>query len=146
MTQRSGAGTWVSKTCTVLRKDMINHHSQSIMHKQAMECEATRLSVKHHGGLQQAFQRQVCLQRRALVGALKTVYCLAKQEIPLTTKYEAILELTISLGCDYLKGLEVGSNARYRSHTIIGEFLKVLAIVVEEQQFSALKSSKFFSC
>ena len=48
----------------------------------------------------------------------------------------------MSLGCDYLKELEVGSNAWYRSHTIIGEFLKVLATVIEEQQFSA---SKFFS-
>ena len=120
VTQRSGAGTWVSKPCTVLRKDMIDRHSQSVMHKQAIECEATRLSVARHGGIQQAFQRQVCLQRRALVGALKIVYCLAKQEIPLTTKYEPILELAISLGCDYLKELEVGGNARYRSHTIIG--------------------------
>lgn len=144
LTQRSGAGTWVSKPCTVLRKDMIDRHSQSAMHKEALEREATRLSVKRHGGIQQAFQRQVCVQRRALVGALKIVYCLAKQEIPLTTKYEPILELALSLGCDYLRALEVGANARYRSHAIIGEFLKVLAAIVEEQ-FSALKCSKFFS-
>ena len=84
VTQRSEAGMWVSKPCTVLRKDMIDHHSQSIMHKQAMNCEATRLGIKHHGGIQQAFQRHVCLQRRALVGTLKIAYCLAKQEIPLT--------------------------------------------------------------
>ena len=115
----------------MLHKDMIDRHSQSIMHKQAMECEPTRLSVKHHGGIQQPFQRQVCLQRRALVGALKTVYCLAKQEIALTTKYEPagfkpFLRLLI------LKELEVGGNVRYRSHTIIGEFLKVLATIVKE--------------
>ena len=67
---------------------------------------------------------------------------IAKQEIP---KYEPILDLAISLGCDYLRELEVGANARYRSHAIIGEFLKVLAAVVEEQQFSALKCSNFFS-
>ena len=72
-------------------------------------------------------------------------YCLAKQEIPLTTKYKPILELAISLGCDYLRKLEIGANARYRSHAIIGEFLKVLAAVVEEQQLSALKCSKFLS-
>ena len=145
MTQRSGAGTWVSKPCTVLCKDMIDRHSKSVMHKEALERETTRLSVERHGGIQQAFQRQVCVQRKALVGAIKIVYCLAKQEIPLTTKYEPILELAVSLGCDYLKELEVGGNARYRSHTIIGEFLKVLATVVEEEQFSALKQSKFFS-
>ena len=75
------------------------------------------------------------MQRKALIGALKIVYTLAKQGIPLTTKYEPVLELAISLGCDYLKELEVGANARYRSHAITGEFLKVLAAVVEDEQF-----------
>ena len=81
-----------------------------------------------------------------MIGALKIVYCLAKQEIPLTSKYEPILELAISLGCDYFRELEVGANARYRSHAIIGEFLKVLAAVVEEQQLLALKCSHFYLC
>ena len=91
MTQRSGAGTWVSKPCTVLHKDVIDCHSQSNMHKEAVECEATRLSVECHGGLQQAFQRQVCVQRRVVVGALRIVYCLAKQEIPFTTNMNQFL-------------------------------------------------------
>ena len=111
VTQRSGAGTWVSKPCTVLGKDMINGHGQSNMHKETMECETIRLTIERNGGIQQAFQRQICVQRRALVGALKIVYCLAKQEIPLTTKYEPILERAISLGCDYLRELEVGTSA-----------------------------------
>ena len=145
VTQRSGAGTWVSTPCTILRKDVIERHNKSNMHKEALDREATRLSVVRHGGIQQAFERQVCAQKKALIGALKIVYTLAKQEIPLTTKYEPVLELAISLGCDYLKELEVGANARYRSHAIIGEFLQVLATVVEEQQFSLLRSSKFFS-
>lgn len=145
MTQRSGAGTWVSKPCTVLRKDVIDRHNQSNMHKEVLDREATQLSVERHGGIQQAFQRQVSVQRKALIGALKIVDCLSKEEIPLTTKYEPILELAMSLGCDYLQELEVGANARYRSHASIGEFLKVLATVVEEEQFSALRSSNFFS-
>ena len=40
-----------------------DRHSQSIMHTQAMECEAKLLNVERHGGIQQAFQRQVCLQK-----------------------------------------------------------------------------------
>ena len=101
--------------------------------------------MERHGGIQQAFQRRVSVQRKALIGALKIVYCLSKEEIALTSKYEAILELTINLGCDYLKELEVGGNARYRSHAIIGEFLTVLATVIEDDQISALKASKFYS-
>ena len=84
-----------------------------------MEHEATWISVQHLVSIPQAFQGQVCVQRRALVGVLKIV--------------------------SYLRELEVGTNARYRSHTIIGKFLQVLAAVVEEQ-FSALKCSKFSLC
>ena len=88
VTQRSGAGTWVSTPCTILRKDVIERHNKSNMHKEALDREATRLSVVRHGGIQQAFERQVCAQKKALIGALKIVYTLAKQEILLTTKYE----------------------------------------------------------
>ena len=54
------------------------------------------------------------------------------------------MDLAINLGCDHLKELEVGANARYRSHAIIGEFLKVLATVIEEQLSHVIKSS-FYS-
>lgn len=70
-----------------------------------------------------------------MIGALKSVYCLAKEEIPLTTKYEPILELAMSLNCDYLQELEVGANAQYRSHASIGEFLKVLATALKKNNF-----------
>ena len=66
-----------------------------------------------------------------------------KEEIPLTTKYEAIMDLAINLGCDYLKELEIGANARCRSHVIIGEFLKVLATVIEEKQLSSVTNTPF---
>ena len=58
-TQRSGAKTWVSKLCTLLRKNVIVRHCQSNMHKEALDRETMRLRVEHHGGIEQAFQRQV---------------------------------------------------------------------------------------
>ena len=143
--QRSSAGTWSFKPCTVLLKDMIQRHADSSMHKEALDRKSTRLSVLRQGGIQQAFQRQVSVQKKALVGALKIVYYLAKEEIPLTTKYEAIMNLAINLGCDYLKELEVGANARCRRHAMIGEFLKVLATIIEEEQLSSLTNSKYYS-
>ena len=90
--------------------------------------------MERHGGMQQAFQRQINFQWQALIGALTVTYCLAKEELPLTTKYEPLLDLALSLGCDYLKELEVGGNAHYRSHAIINEFLKVIATVIEDDQ------------
>ena len=55
------------------------------------------------------------------------------------------MDLAINLGCDYLKEVEVGANARYRSHAIIGGFLKVLATVIEEEQLYCLTKSKLYS-
>ena len=59
VTQRSGAGTLVSKLCAVLLKDVIDCHSQSNMLKEALYREATRLSIMRHGGIEHAFPRQV---------------------------------------------------------------------------------------
>ena len=73
------------------------------------------------------------------------IYCLAKEELSLTTKYESLLDLAMHLGCDYLKELEVGGNAHYRSHAIISEFLTLIATVIEDGQLSELAHSKFYS-
>ena len=41
-------------------------------------------------------------QRRALIGTLKIVYWLAKEEVAIFTKYESLLCLVQSLGCTYI--------------------------------------------
>lgn len=54
--QRSSVGTWVLKPCTLLHKDVIERHNQSNLYKEALDHEATRLSIVRHGDIQQAFQ------------------------------------------------------------------------------------------
>jgi hypothetical protein len=39
-----------------------------------------------------------------------------------TTMYEYLLDLAISLGCNYLKELHVGENANHHSRQIVGVF------------------------
>lgn len=48
-------------------------------------------------------------QRNAVVGSMKVIYWLAKEEVAHTTKYESLLDLAISLGCNYLKDLHVAA-------------------------------------
>ena len=81
------------------------------MHLEAQEIEHTRQSVQRHGGIQKAFTSRIELQRKAVVGDLKAVYWLAKEEIAHTTKYVSLIDLAKSFGCDYLKELNVGRNA-----------------------------------
>ena len=54
---------------------------------------------------------------------MKVIYWLPKEEVAHTTKYESLLDLVISLGCNYLKELHVADNATYRSRQIVEEFL-----------------------
>lgn len=62
------------------------------------------------------------MQRKALIGVLRIMYWLAKEE--------AIKDL---LGCDYLCELCLGKNAQYSSEQIISELLQCLSLVIEEQ-------------
>lgn len=54
------------------------------------------------GRITLAFDRQVTARRRAVVGAIKIIYWVAKEKVVHTTKYESLLELAISRGCNYL--------------------------------------------
>ena len=38
--QRNHAGTWTSKPCACIRRDIIDRHSKSVMHREAVEKEA----------------------------------------------------------------------------------------------------------
>ena len=55
------------------------------MHKEALEQECTYQIVQGRTGIREAMQGQVVLQRKAVVGAMKCLYWLCKQEIPHAT-------------------------------------------------------------
>ena len=143
--QRNHAGTWTTKPCTCIRKDVIARHSKSAMHREAIEKEMLYRQSSRDGGITRAFDRQVTAQRRAVVGAMKIIYWLAKEEVAHTTKYESLLDLAISLGCNYLKELHVGENANYCSRQIVGEFLQTLSAQIEDNILRDLASSKYFA-
>ena len=62
-------------------------------------------------------------ERRAVIGALKCIYFWTENELPHTTNYLSLLDLAISLGCDYMKDLCQGSNASYRFKQTMAEFI-----------------------
>ena len=75
---------------------------------------------------------------------MKIIYWLAKEEVTHTTKYDSLLDLAISLGCNYLKELHVSDNAHYRSRQIVREFLQTLALQIEKDSLQELASSPYF--
>ena len=80
-----------------------------------------------------------------MVGAMKIMYWLVKEEVAHTTKYESSLDLAIDLGCNYLKELHIARIATYRSRQIVGEFLQSISRQVEEDTLQQLASSTYFS-
>ena len=88
--QRNRSGVWTELPCTSLRKDCIERHARSETHIRCAERELMREQALRDGGLQMAFQQQVVAQRKAVIGALKVVHWLAKEEIAYTTKYESL--------------------------------------------------------
>ena len=76
-------------------------------------------------------EQQISLKRQAVIGALKCLYWLAKEETFHHTKFQSLLQLGKPLGCAYLSELEVAKNANYTSHRMIDELLGVLSDCVE---------------
>ena len=83
------------------------------MHKEEEELEMTRLASRKDGGIRQAFSARNTVKRKALIGALKLMYCLAKEEVAHTAKFSSLKDLAIELGCDYLRELNLGRNASF---------------------------------
>ena len=68
--QRNNAGNWTDLPRKSLRRDVLQRHKESSMHKEALEQGNTRLASERDGGIRQAFSSQVQLQRKDITGAL----------------------------------------------------------------------------
>ncbi len=143
--QRNKAGTWSTKPCTLLRRDILQRHKRSLMHKEAEEMEATRLASKKDGGISQVMSVRVLARRKAIIGAFQMMYWLAKEEIPHTTHFSFLKDLVVRLGWDYMRDLFVRRNAQYTSEQTIAELLQCLAQVIEEKTVADIESSAYFS-
>ena len=68
-----------------IRKDSVRRHSQTMQHKDGVEKELAREQSSRDGGLPQAFQTQVSLNKAAVKTAMQCLYWLVQEEIPHTT-------------------------------------------------------------
>ena len=108
---------WSSTPCTYFRKDSVGRHAKSAQHLEAVELETHRLAAERSGGIRQAFQAQLSLQKQAIRGAMQCLYWLVQSEIPHTTKYGSLIDAVHFMGCDYFKHLrqcQVQKSAYHR--------------------------------
>ena len=139
------SAVWSKVPCVSLRRDSVRRHSQSQQHKDALELEMHAEESRRTGGIRQAFETQMTLNRSAMMAAMECLYWLVKSEIPHTTHYNSLLKAVEFMGCEPLKHLNHGDNAKYTSQRIIQEFLQVIGEQLEQEILENLLSSPLYS-
>ena len=137
------SAVWSESPCVCLRKDSVCRHSLSEQHKQAVELEVCREASDRTGGIEQAFQSQIALNRLAVKGAMQCLYWLVKSEVPHTSHYNSLVKAVEFMGCDHLRHLHKGDNAKYTSQRIIQEFLQVIGGQIERVSLKAYCLAQF---
>ena len=106
---------WSETPCTTIPKDAVCHHSLSQQHKAVVEMEACQETATRTRGIQQALQTQLQLKKEAVKTAMQCLYWLVKSEILHTGHYNSLLSAVQFMGCEQLKHLNQGENAKYTS-------------------------------
>ena len=110
-----------------------------------MELESFREASLKSGGIEQAFQSQISLNRSAIKTAMQCLYWLIKSEIPHTSNYNSLVKAVEFMGCEHLRHLNHGENAKYSSQRIIQEFLDVMGEQLRQDELQHLFSSPCYS-
>ena len=84
-------------------------------------------------------------ERRAVIGTLRCMYFLTKNQLPHTTTFSELLDLAIDLGSDYLRALQQAGNAHYRSEQMMCEFVQCLSKCIQEKVTSDMLQSDSIS-
>ena len=143
--KQNHAAVWNVTPCVCIRKDSVRRHSLSLQHKEATEKEQSREGSSRDGGIEQAFQKQLSLNKGAIKIAMECLYWLVKAEVPHMSLYASMLEAVKFMGCDKLNHLHHGENAKYTSHRITEEFFQVLGDQIETVELENLLKSSFYS-
>ena len=142
---RNGTGKWVRVGASSLRHDKVRNHELSAMHRDSEYCRREEARASLTGGIRGALEVTVTRKRKSIIGALKCLYYLAKNELPHTTNFSSLIDLCVNMGCDYMKELHQGGNASYRSEQVISEFLFSLSDTIRQEVMSKMRNSPTIS-
>ena len=81
------------------------------MHRDSEYCRREEARASLTVGIRGALEVTVTRKHKSIIGALKCLYYLAKNELPHTTNFSSVIDLCVNMGCDYMKELHQGGNA-----------------------------------
>ena len=88
--------------CGKLPRIGSGRHECSMMHRDAQHCKHEENETHLTGVIRGVIEAGMTRERKAVIGALRSLYFLAKNEMPHTTKFATLLDVAINLGCDYM--------------------------------------------
>lgn len=96
-------------------------------------------------GIESAVLRHKFMEKTTLVGGFRTLYWLAAEELPHTTKYSSLLGYAKLMGCSYLNLLHKGKNVNYESQRTIHDMLKIHSSQISEPIVEDIQRSQYYS-
>ena len=85
-----------------MTRQSLTKHGASDAHADAVKLEMNLSVSQQDGVIVQSFCAVQSAERKAMIGAMKYMYWLCRQEVPHTINFSALLELAKSLGATYL--------------------------------------------
>ena len=125
-----GRASWVDIPCLTLTRQSLTKHGASDSHAVAVKLEMNLSVSQQDGVIAQSFCAVQSAERKVMIGAMKCMYWLCRQEVPHTTNFSALLELAKSLGATYLSDFSLGKNAHYTSERFMQEAVSSLGEVI----------------
>ena len=88
--------------CCFSMAAQIGRHECSMMHRVAQCCKREENEAHLTGVIRGVIEAGMTRERKAVIGALRCLYFLVKNEMPHTTKFATLLDMAINLGYDYM--------------------------------------------
>ena len=85
-------------------------HGASDAHADAVKLEMHISVSQRDGEIAQSFCAVESAEKKAMIGAMKCMYWLCRQEFPHTTNFSALLELAKSVGATHLSEFCLGKE------------------------------------
>ncbi len=147
--QKTG-GAWITKPFKNWKKavEKMRAHAKSDTHIRRSEAEllATKKEVSILEQLRSVTEEQRIRNRKGIKALLRCTHFLARNHIPHTTNFAALVNLIVSCGDDLKQFTEKSArNATYTSTDSVSDFLEALGLWVEESQLKRLRKAPFYS-
>ncbi len=120
------------------RTSTLTRHASQADHQCAIENDTMKTNFT------EAVNKALSQKEEAVMVALKAVYWLAKENLPLH-KYESLMEFLAEVNCPNIKSLRLSEAATYGSESTANDLLQSLAAVIRDGIDNMLLRSPFVS-